>query len=231
MHCRPCNQKGVNKLEKGKNRGMPDFFSFLFSFFFFSLESQLSNTPLDLFSWWWVTGQKWRFLSMKNQREKLSFVQRTESDCVRTNTTSFYWKRCVWMTGLPLGFPEGLSFFFYSIMGKGLQGIEQPQRGGHPNNKAQMKTAKHKHKQTVGNGFINDLKETNNKSGLSRGRTRRFKMAKGHREEPQVMATATVKVEVEGKEQPNSKQDLMPETHTGCKVSTIITNQLKARRQ
>ncbi|GLT64257.1 hypothetical protein SLA2020_367620 [Shorea laevis] len=35
-------------------------------------------------------------------------------------------------------------------------------------------------------------------------------MANEHREKPQWMAAATVKVEAEGKEQPNSKQDLMP---------------------
>jgi hypothetical protein len=56
-------------LEKGKNRGMPDFY------FYFSLENRLSNNTTNLFSGWWVTGQRWemgdgRLESMKNQREK-----------------------------------------------------------------------------------------------------------------------------------------------------------------
>jgi hypothetical protein len=103
-----------------------------------------------------------------------------------------------------------IAFFFYSIIRKMLHGIEQPQMSGHPNNKAQLKTEIHKQKQIVGNSFINDLKETNNKPNFSWGRTRRFKMVNGHREEPQLMATTIVKVDVERKEQPKFKRDLMP---------------------
>ncbi len=49
---------------------------------------------------------------MKPKEKKLSFIQGKQRVCVcQKEYLCFYWKwkRCVWITGLPLGFPEGLS--------------------------------------------------------------------------------------------------------------------------
>ncbi|GLT67492.1 hypothetical protein SLA2020_397980 [Shorea laevis] len=74
-----------------------------------------------------------------------------------------------------------------------------------PQQQSPNETGIQQQKQTVSNSFINDPKETINRSG----RIRRFEMAKRHREELQeVMATTIVTVVVEGEVLPRIERGL-----------------------